>query len=117
MSEIQLSVVFPNIPSANLPAFKDAVNEAVETSRSKDPGTLEYAWCLTDDESACLVRERYSSSEAMLAHMANVGPLLGKIMELAGGVPRVDVVGDPSPELLAAGAVFNPVVYKPFAGL
>ena len=115
MSEIHVSAVFSNIPSSNLAAFKDAVNEAVEISRSKDPGTLEYTWCLTDDESACFVRESYSSSEARLAHMANLGPLLGKIMELTGGIARVDVVGDPSPELLAAGAVFNPVVYNPFA--
>lgn len=114
MSEIQVSGSFPSVPSQNLAAFKQLINEAVQISREKDPGTLQYEWFFNEDESACAIRERYASSEAMLAHMGNLGHVLGKLVEVGGGLQGVEVLGDPSPELLAAGAAFIPTVYKSF---
>ena len=55
--------------------------------RAKDPGTLLYDWYLSADEKECLVRETYASSEAMLAHMANVGAELQAMMAVSDVAP------------------------------
>ena len=42
--------------------------------------------------------------------MANAGARLGRLVELGGGV-RIELFGNPSPELRAALAAFDPPVY------
>jgi len=63
-----------------------------------------------------VVRETYAGSEAVLAHMANLGDLLFHIINMAGSV-EMDGFGDPSPELLEAAELFDASLYRPFQSL
>ena len=76
---------------------------------------LHYDWFFSDDETRCEVREVYADSDAMLAHIANVGDVLGPMVELGGGL-EVEVFGSPSAELAEALAPFNPTLYSRFQG-
>ena len=77
MEKIQVSAVFPNIAPADLAAFKQVAAAALELT-IPEPGTLHYDWFFSEDETKCVVREVYANSDAMLAHLGNVGELLGR---------------------------------------
>ena len=46
-----------------------------------EDGLVHYGFSLSADGTICHVREGYKNAEALLAHMANVGPILGKAKE------------------------------------
>jgi quinol monooxygenase YgiN len=114
MEQIQLTATLPNIPPGNLPEFKELAARALEITKDEET-TLQYDWFFSDDETRCVVRETYANSDAILAHMANMGDLIGKLAELGGGL-EIEAFGDPSPELLEAAAAFQPTVYRYFQG-
>ncbi len=114
MESIQATGTFPAIAPAGLAEFKEVAAQALATA-STEAGTLQYDWFFNDDETRCVVRETYSSSEAALAHLANVGALLGRLVALGGGAELV-VFGNPSPALREATAGLQPVVHSFFQG-
>jgi len=114
MDEIHIYTTFPNIPPENLEKFKELVSQAVAIA-SADEGTLRYDYFLSDDETMCVSPHVHANSDALLAHMGRVGPLLGPMVELGGGV-EVVVLGNPSAELLEATAAFEPAVYAHLDG-
>ena len=114
MDELQLDVTFPNIPPENLDEFKKVAAEGVAVSKSEE-GTIRYDFFLSDDGTKCVLHEVYANSEAVLTHMGNMGELLGRIAELGGGMEIV-VLGQPSAQLLEAGAAFEPMVYAHLEG-
>ena len=103
------------IKEGNLSEFKALAEKAISTVREKDTGTEAYDWYLNADETVCIVRETYASSEAVLQHINHVGPLLEQLTKVAELV--VEVFGRPSEELLKAGEAFGQVVYAPFLTL
>ena len=109
MDTIQASATFPAIAAADLDEFKQLAARALAAARD-EPGTLQYDWYFSADETVCVVREAYVGSEAVLAHIGNVGPLLGRLVELGGGM-QLDVFGAPSAALSDALAAFKPPVY------
>jgi hypothetical protein len=116
MDQLQIRAKFPSIPSENLESFKRVATQCTEVVREKDPGTSQYDWFFSPDGSQCVVRETYASSEAMMAHMGNLGDLLGELVEL-GGELEVEVFGAPSEELQAAAAAFEPAIYDHFLSM
>ena len=114
MEQIQLTATMPNIAPGDLAEFKEVAARALELTKG-EATTLQYDWFFSDDETKCVVRETYANSDAILAHMANVGDLVGKLTELGGGL-EIEAFGDPSPELLEAAAAFEPTVYRFFQG-
>ena len=114
MEKIQVSAVFPNIAPADLAAFKQVAAAALELT-IPEPGTLHYDWFFSEDETKCVVREVYANSDAMLAHLGNVGELLGRLVELGGGL-EPEGFGSPSAELAEAIAPFNATMYGHFQG-
>ena len=80
-----------------------------------EPGTLHYDWFFSEDETKCVVREIYADSDAMLAHLGNVDDLLGRLIELGGGL-EPEGFGRLSAELAEAIAPFNPTLYAHFQG-
>ena len=46
-------------------------DQAAELVRANEPGTLQYDIYLDDDQSECMVIERYRDSEAAMQHAAN----------------------------------------------
>ena len=57
--------------------FKRLSAQAMEIVRTKDTGTLQYDIYFNDDQSECIVLERYRDSEAAIEHAANLGDLFG----------------------------------------
>lgn len=114
MDRLQLTARFPNIPSGNLLEFKKLAAQALEITKG-EAGTLQYDWFFNDDETVCVVRETYADSDAVLTHMANLGELLGKLLEVGGGC-EFEVFGSPSAQLLEAGAALGPSVFSYFQG-
>ena len=115
MSEIKVVARFPEIQPEHLDEFRALAAEAVEGTRG-EPGTLQYDWYYSADGRQCVLLERYASSEAVLAHAANVSRKLRRMIEL-GGRLELDVFGDPSPELQAATAALGPRVFTFAHGL
>ena len=114
MDQIQFTATLPTIAPGNLAEFKELAARALELTRG-EATTLQYDWFFSDDETKCVVRETYANSDAILAHMANLGDLIGKLAELGGGL-EIEAFGDPSPRLLEAAAAFEPTIYRFFQG-
>ena len=78
----------------------------IDIVRAKDGGTLQYEVFFNDDESECIVLERYRDSEALIEHAANLGDLGQAI--LATGWVSGELLGEPSAALrtmMAGGEV------------
>ncbi len=111
MSRLQATAVFPNIAGTDLAQFKQFAAQALDITKS-EAGNLQYDWFFNADETKCLVRETYASSDAVLEHMGNMGELLEQLAQLGGGL-EIEVFGEPSAELSnALGAELQ--IYRPF---
>jgi len=71
--------------------------QCMEIVRTKDHGTLQYEIFFNDDESECIVIERYKDSDALVEHGANLGGLMEAI--LATGAVSGELLGEPSAKL------------------
>jgi quinol monooxygenase YgiN len=77
----------------------------MEIVRTKDTGTLQYEIYFNDDQSECIVLERYRDSEALIEHLANlgvkgtrtqIGSVTSSFFEFARpGPPRAATTGNP----------------------
>jgi quinol monooxygenase YgiN len=91
--------------------LSEQANAIVE---AKDSGTLQYDLFLNDDQTECMIVERYRDSEAAMEHAANLGPLFAAVLDTVT-VVHGELLGEPSPELrekLAGGDV--PVLFTPY---
>ena len=98
MSELQGIARF-KFQEGKLEEFKRLSAQAMEVARTKDTGTLQYAVYFNDDQSQCIVLERYRDSEALMEHAAHLGDLSEAI--LATGSVSGELLGEPSAELRA----------------
>ena len=114
MEHIQITATLPSIAPADLAEFKRVAGQALEITKA-EAGTLQYDWFFSDDETKCVVRETYENSDAVLAHIANVGDLIGQLAQLGGGL-EIEGFGTMSPQLAEAAAAFQPTVYSFFQG-
>lgn len=114
MEPIHVTVTFTSIPPGDLAEFKLLAAEALEIAKGED-ATMWYSWFFNDDETVCVAQESYRDSDAVLAHLGNVGELLGKLVEAGGGI-KLEVFGNPSAQLREATAALEPSVYSFFQG-
>jgi Antibiotic biosynthesis monooxygenase len=116
VEHIQLTATLPSIAPGDLATFKELAAQALTLTQA-EATTLQYDWFFSDDETKCVVRETYANSDAILAHMGNLGELIGKLAELGGGL-EIEAFGTLSEELVAAAAAagLQPTVYKFFQG-
>jgi quinol monooxygenase YgiN len=91
--------------------------EAMELVRANEPGTLQYDLYFNEDQSECMVIERYRDSEAAMAHAANLGHLFGAVLATVS-VVHGELLGEPSAELRAklAGSEV-PAVFTPYMSM
>jgi quinol monooxygenase YgiN len=82
-----------------LEEFKRLSAQAMEIVRAQDTGTLQYEIYFSDDQSECIVLERYTASEALIQHATHLGNLSGAILA-TGSVSGV-LLGEASVELRA----------------
>ena len=89
--------------------FSEKAAGYTEAVQANEPGTLEYQWWLSEDQGRCLLKETFSSSEALLTHLENVGPSLPDLLAIAP-ITRWEVFGDVSADARTAldslGAVY-----------
>ncbi len=97
MKEIQGIARF-KFHEGKLEEFKRLSAQAMEIVRTKDSGTLQYDTYFNDDESECIVLERFKDSQALIEHAANIGDLAGAILAIVD-VVHGEVLGEPSDEL------------------
>jgi hypothetical protein len=110
MESLQVSATFPAIAPEHAAEFKQLAAEALELVQS-EPGTLQYDWFFSPDGTRCVVRETYANSDAVLEHLGHVGPMLGRMVELGGGL-ELDIFGAPSKAVSEALAAMNPNMYE-----
>jgi quinol monooxygenase YgiN len=92
--------------------YKRLSAQSMEIVRTKDNGTLQYEIYFSDDQSECIVLERYRDSEALIEHLANLGDI-GEAM-LATGSVSGELLGEPSAELRANLAGSPVRLFTPF---
>jgi len=115
VSELQGIVRF-KFHEGKLEEFKRLSAQAMEIVRTKDTGTLQYDTYFNDDQSECIVLERFRDSEALIEHAAHLSDLTGAI--LATGSVSGELLGEPSEELRAklAGSEV-PALFTPYQSM
>jgi quinol monooxygenase YgiN len=111
VSELQGIARF-KIHEGKLEEFKRLSAQCMEIVRTKDTGTLQYEIHFNDDQSECIVHERYRDSEALIEHTAHLGDMMEAI--LATGSVSGEVLGEPSAELRAKMADSEVRLFTPF---
>jgi quinol monooxygenase YgiN len=100
-----------------LEEFKRLSAQAGEIVRAKDTGTLQYDLYFNEDQSECMVLERFRDSEALIEHFTNLGDLVEAILSTVT-VVHGELLGEPSAELRARLAVSElPHVFTPYASM
>lgn len=112
MGTIQFNARFPNIAPDDLDAFERRAKAAIDGVKD-DPGILRYEWFLSADGTGCVARALYHDSDALLDHLDDLADRLEPVAELGGGM-EIEILGDPSPELVEATDRFDATVYRPF---
>ena len=114
MSEFQGIARF-KFHDGKLEEFKRLSAQCMEIVRNKDTGTLQYEIYLNEDQSECIVLERYRDSDALIEHAQNFGEL-GEALIRTGWVAG-ELVGEPSAELKAKMASSGIRLFTPFLSL
>lgn len=102
-------VPYFEVNDGQLDAFKALGPQFVERTRT-EPGCVHYCFSYSGNSAHC--REGYDNADAVLAHLQNVGALLGEALKLAR-IVRLEVHG-PAAEidkLRAPMASLNPTFY------
>ena len=114
MSEVEGIARF-KFHEGKLEEFKRLSARAMDIARTRDTGTLQYEIYFNDDQSECVVVERYRDSEALIEHGADLGELAGAI--LATGSVTSACLGEPSAELRALLAGSPVQLFTPYLSL
>ena len=99
MSELQGIARF-KFHEGKLEEFRRLSAQAMEIVRTKETGTLQYDTYFNDDQSECIVIERYRDSEAAIEHAANLADLSAAVLATVS-VVHGELLGEPSAELRA----------------
>jgi quinol monooxygenase YgiN len=110
MSEL-LGIARFKFHEGKLEEYKRLSAQAMEIVRTKDTGTLQFDIYLNDDQTECMVIERYRDSEALIEHGEHLGDLSGAILATVS-VVHGEVLGETSEEL-RAGLAGSPVQLFP----
>ena len=98
MSELQ-GIARIKFQQGKLEEFERLAAQCMEIVRAKDTGTLQYDVYFNDDQSECIVLERYRDSEALIEHATHLGDINEAI--IATGSVSGALLGEPSAELAA----------------
>ena len=116
MSELQGIARF-KIHDGKVEEFKRLSAQAMEIVRTKDTGTLQYVTYFNDDQTECVVLERFRDSEALIEHAENLGELVEAILATVS-VVHGELLGRPSAELRARMAGSDvPHLFMPYQSM
>jgi quinol monooxygenase YgiN len=84
----------------------------------KEPGALEYDWCLSADRRQCRLVETYVDANAVLAHLTGpvVQELVAKLLEVSS-LSRFEVYGDPGAKAAEMLTGLGAAIFLPWCGL
>jgi len=100
-----------------LEEFKRLSAQAMEIVRTKDSGTLQYDTYFNNDQSECIVIERYRDSEAAIEHAANLADVSAAVLATVS-VVHGELLGEPSEELRANLADMEvPELFTPYESM
>jgi quinol monooxygenase YgiN len=99
MKEIQ-GIARLKIHDGKLEEFKRVASQCMQVARAKDTGTLQYELYFNEDQSECLVLERYRDLQSLLQHHNNLGGLMAALLETCTG--SGEACGEATPELIKA---------------
>lgn len=105
-----------SIPEGKIDEFKQKAAELTGKVEANEPGALSYEWFLSDDKRACTLVEVYKDSGAVMAHLGNVGDLLGPLLEVAP-LSGLFILGNPSDQVRQAFAPFGPKIFAHWNGV
>lgn len=86
--------------------FKILMSEMVAFSETQ-PGTLVYEWYFNEDNSRCIINERYRDSAALIDHMTASGGYAERFLA-AATISRLTILGDVDSATRAALAGLDP---------
>jgi len=93
--------------------FKRLSKECMEIVRTQDRGTLQYDTYFNDNETECIVIERFRDSEALIEHGEHLAHLMDPI--IATGSVSGELLGEPSAELRARLTGSSVQLFTPWA--
>jgi quinol monooxygenase YgiN len=105
-TELQAIVRF-RFHDGDVEEFKRLSVQCMEIVRAQDSGTLQYDTYFNDDETECIVIERFRDSDALIRHGENLAHLTDAI--IATGSVSGELLGDLSAELRSRFADGGPV--------
>jgi hypothetical protein len=85
-------------------------------STLEESGALGYEWYLGEDGTTCHIHERYTDSEAALAHAGNFGSLFAERFFACFEPTCLSVYGRPTAEVRAALDPLGASYYGPLGG-
>jgi quinol monooxygenase YgiN len=107
-NEIQYTVEW-TIKPGGLDAFKELAQKIIPMVES-EAGMKGYQWYFNSDETKCYTVEWLADSDAIMAHLGNVGEELPKLFGHSD-ITSFEVFGNPNDQakeaLAGLGAVFN----------
>jgi quinol monooxygenase YgiN len=103
------------VKPGELDTFKALMEEMVEGTR-QEPGTLNYEWYISDDESTVHIFEKYADSDATIAHVTGFGEKWAARFLGCVDVTRFTVYGDPSGPARELLAGFGGTYLGPWGG-
>ena len=118
--QIQVTVEL-SIVAGKTNEVKQQIPTLVQMVKMTESECISYEWFLNEEKNKCYILEGFSNSEALLAHLINVGPSLPALFANAP-ITRWEIFGDLSDEvreaILPIGAANNivPFISKSVAG-
>ena len=97
MDEIQ-GIGRLKIHHGKLAEFKRVASQCMQVARTKDTGTLQYELYFNEDQTECIVLERYRDVQALLEHANHVGGLMDALLKTC--TVSSDVCATATPELM-----------------
>jgi quinol monooxygenase YgiN len=90
------------VRDGELDGFKQTAAEIMKLTRERDTKTLRYDWFVSDDGTACEVREAYVDADALLEHHHHIAePKTRLFRDFADG-HHMTFYAEPSPALAEA---------------
>lgn len=98
--QVQYLVEF-TIAEGKAEEFKSLIHSLIEKVKKNEPGVDSYQLFYNSGENKSYMLERFRNSEAVMAHLANIGNKLPEILELAP-ITRFEIFGNISEEVKEA---------------
>jgi quinol monooxygenase YgiN len=111
MNEIQ-GIGRLKIRDGKLEEFKRVASQFMQVVRAKDNGTLQYELYFNEDQSECLVLERYRDVQSLLEHQHNIGGLMDALVTTCTG--SSEVCATATPELIKALGASPVRLFSPY---